>query len=252
MHALGHLIEELEHHAVHVGRRKHGHTLHAGFQHRAGIVLREVNVGIQGPVRDHDALGETGGAGRVVDHGQFLGGILVIIEVLGAEILRILLAERLVEVLADEGALLGVGIQELEGIDLDDRRQAGHLLLGEAFPDDLVHEQDAGLGMVHEIVDIAGLEFVQDGNGDGPVGEGGEETHAPVGLVPGTDGDLVAPVEAALLEGDVQLGDPAGDVPVGQRHTLVVGQGGTVPVGPEAFLEDLVDGFEFHYYRYRF
>ena len=101
--------------------------------------------------------------------------------------------------------------------------------------------------MVHEIVDIAGLEFVQDGNGDGPVGEGGEETDAPVGLVAGADGDFVAPLEPALLESDVQFGDPARHVPVVERHALVVGEGGTVPVFPEAVLEDLVDGFEFHF-----
>jgi len=87
---------------------------------------------------------------------------------------------------------------------------------------------------------------MQDGNGHGPVGEGGEETHPPVGLVAGTDGDLVAPLQAALLEGDVQLGDAAGYIPVGQRDTLVVGQGWLVPVFPETVLDDLVDGFEFH------
>ena len=144
-------------------------------------------------------------------------------------------------------ALFGVGIQELEGIDLDDDGEAGHLLLGESFPDDLVHEEDAGLGMVHQVVDVAGLELVQDGHGHGAVGEGGEETHAPVRLVAGADGDFVAPLEPALLESDVQFGDPARHVPVVERHALVVGEGGTVPVFPEAVLDDLVDGFEFHF-----
>ncbi len=31
MHADGHLEEELEHHAVHVGRGQHGHHVHAGL-----------------------------------------------------------------------------------------------------------------------------------------------------------------------------------------------------------------------------
>ena len=148
--------------------------------------------------------------------------------------------------LAHALALLRVGIQELEGIDLDDDRKAGHLLLVEPFPDDLVHEQDAGFAVVHQIVDIAGFELMQDGYGHGTVGEGSEEADTPVRLVAGADGDFVALLEPALLESDVQFGDPARHVPVVERHALVVGQGGTVPVLPEAVLEDLVDGFEFH------
>ena len=146
----------------------------------------------------------------------------------------------------------GVGIQELEGIDLDDDRETGHLILGQAFPDDLVHEEDAGLGMVHQVMDVAGLELVQDGNGHGAVREGGEEADAPVRLVAGADGDFVTLLEAALLEGDVQLGDPARHVPVEEGHTLIVGQRGTVPVPAETLFDDFVDGFEFHFCMGRF
>ena len=181
VHAAGHLVEELEHHAVHVGRREHGHALHAGFQHRAGIVLREVDVGVQGPVRDHHALGEAGGTGGIINKRQLLGAVRVVIQVFGTEVVGIFLAEGLVQVLTYVLTLFGVGIQELEGIDLDDDGEAGHLLLVEAFPDDLVHEEDAGLGMVHQVVDVAGLELVQDGHGHGAVGEGGEETGRPAG-----------------------------------------------------------------------
>ena len=101
--------------------------------------------------------------------------------------------------------------------------------------------------MVDEVVDVAGLEFVQDGHRDGAVGEGREEADAPVGLVAGADGDLVAPFQAALLEGDVQFFDPPGDVAVFEGDARVVGQGGAVPVGAETLLEEAVDGGVFHF-----
>ena len=132
-------------------------------------------------------------------------------------------------------------IEELEGVDLDDDGQPRHLFGREALPDDLVHEKDAGLGMVHKPVDVAGFEFMQDGHGHGAVGQGRKETDAPVGLVPGTDGHFVTFEKPALLEHDVQFGDAPGHLPVRQRDTLVIGQGAAVPVFLETVLENLVD-----------
>ena len=101
--------------------------------------------------------------------------------------------------------------------------------------------------MVDQIVDIAGFELVQDGDGNGAVGDGGEEAHAPVGLVAGADGHLVSFVQAALLKSDVQFGNTAGNISVGERGALEVGNGGAVPVLYQTFLQNLVDRSEFHY-----
>ena len=203
-----HLEEEFEHHTVHVGRREHGDNFAAGFDMRLGQV-GEGDVRGQGPVGNHDAFGETGGPGGVVDQGQLVGGILIIIQVFGTEVVGIFLAEALVEVLADlpEGVVLGV--EELERVDLDNHVQTGHLLGAEAFPDDLVHEEDLGVRVVHQVVDIAGFELVEERNGNGAIGEGCQKTHAPVGLVAGADGHFVSFFQTALFKGDVQFGHTA-------------------------------------------
>ena len=104
--------------------------------------------------------------------------------------------------------------------------------------------------MIDQIMYIAGFEFVQDGNGYGAVGDGGQEAHAPVSLVAGANSHLIPFLKAALLEGDVQLGNPPGHIPVGQRHALIIGEGRPVPVLDEAFLKDFVNGFEFHMIRF--
>ena len=144
------------------------------------------------------------------------------------------------------GQLFGSGVQELEGVDLDDDGQVRHLLGGQALPDHLVHEQDAGLGVVDQIVDIAGFELMQDRDGHGTIGDGGQETDAPVGLVTGADSHLVSFLETALFKGDVQFGDSAGHVTIGQCHALVVGKGRTVPVADHAFLKRFINRLEFH------
>ena len=168
-------------------------------------------------------------------------------QMLRAETVRITLAELFVQVLTYVGEFLGSGIQELEVVDLHHHGQIRHLFGQKAFPDNLVHKEDAGLGVVHQIVDIAGLELVQDGNGHGAVSDGGQETHAPVGLVAGADGHLVSFLEAALLKGDVQLGNPQGNLTVCQGHALVVGNSRAVPIFHQAFLKNLVYRLKFHY-----
>ena len=137
-------------------------------------------------------------------------------------------------------------MEELEGVDLDHHGKVRHFFGREALPDYIIDKQDAGLGVVYKVVDVAGLELMKDGNGHGAVGYGCQETHAPVGLVAGADGHFVSFLQAALLKSYVKLGNSAGDVTVGQGHALVVGDARAVPVADYAFLKDFVYRFEFH------
>ena len=159
---------------------------------------------------------------------------------LGLEPLGIHLVEGAGEVLAHAYEVLVLGVDVVEGVHLDDDLQAGHFRLGESLPDDLVHEEDLGLGMVDQIVDILGFEFVQEGYGDGAVGQGGQETDAPVGLVAGAEGHLVALLQAAFLESDVQQLDALRHIGVFERDALVVGEGFALPILFDALLEQFV------------
>ena len=94
--------------------------------------------------------------------------------------------------------------------------------------------------MIHQIVDAFGLEFVQDGHRDRSVGGGCEEADAPVGLVAGTEGHLVAFLQTALLEGDVQKPDSLGDILVLEGDSLVIGQGVILPMLLDALLDEFV------------
>ena len=97
--------------------------------------------------------------------------------------------------------------------------------------------------MVHEIVDVTGLELVQDGHRNGSVGEGGEEAYAPVRLIARAESDFVAFLQAALLEADMEHRNPLSHLTVCKGTALIVRQGGAVPMLFEAFLEELVYRF---------
>ena len=239
-----HLEEELEHHAVHVRGRKDDDDVGGVVDHRE-VLVHEVHVGPDGAVGDHHALGKTGSAGRIAQDRQVVGFVLVIIEVVGADAARIDLLVHLLQLRPGRFGHSFFQMQDLVVLDLDDGGETGHVLRVQAVPDGPFHEEDLRIGMVHQVVDVSGLEFVQQGDRNGPVGHCGEETDRPVGLVAGDDDDLVAGTDPIVLVGQMHLRDAAGEVAVQERFSLVVGQGGTPPVISETLLEEFVDGFGF-------
>ena len=168
------LHQELEHHTVHVGGREHGHAV-GGIVQMAVHLEAEKDVREQGTVRQHDSFGESGSSGGIVDHGQLLGGVLVVIYTVRMEAPGIFLAEELVEVLPGMGYLLIGCVEQGKIVHQDDGVEAGHLRLGETFPHHVTHKEDAGFGVVHQMIDVSALELVQQGNGHGSVGQGGQE-----------------------------------------------------------------------------
>ena len=168
------LHQELEHHTVHVGGREHGHAV-GGIVQMAVHLEAEKDVREQGTVRQHDPFGESGSPGGIVDHGQLLGGVLVVIYTIRMEAPGIFLAKELVEVLPGMGYLLIGSVEQGKIVHQDDGVEAGHLRLGETFPHHVTHKEDAGFGVVHQMIDVSALELVQQGNGHGSVGQGGQE-----------------------------------------------------------------------------
>ena len=108
MASLDELIAELEGHAVHVCHGQDGDDAAAGLQVVAHGLAGEVEVRPQGAVGYHHTLGEACRTAGVVDEGQLVGALLVVVaDVLLSEILGKLLAVELVEVLACIGQLVG-------------------------------------------------------------------------------------------------------------------------------------------------
>ena len=209
------------------------------------VLVHEGDIGPDGAVGDHHALGEAGRAGSVAQDGQLVGLVLVVVQVLGADAARIGLLVHLLQLRPGRFRDSFLQMENLVVFKLDDGDEAGHVLGVQAVPDGPLHEEDLRVGMVHQVVDVPGLELVEQRDGNGPIGHGGQETDRPVGLVAGNDDDLVAGNDPVVLVGQVHLRDAAGKVAVQERLALVVGQGRTPPVIAETLFKEFVDGLGF-------
>ena len=162
------------------------------------------------------------------------------------EAVRVFLAEKFVEMLSRMGYLVIGRIQQGKIIHQNNGIQAGHLRLGEAVPHHVAHEQDAGIGMIDKMIDVAALKLVQQRHRHSPVGQGCEKRHRPVGLVTGAYRNLVTPFQSAHLQHDMYLLYLAGHIPVIESDTVVIRQSRTVPVLLYAFFYDLIQRFRIH------
>ena len=95
-------------------------------------------------------------------------------------------------------------------VDNHNAAEVGHTLLVKILPHHRAHEQHFCLAVVYDVVNIIGLEFVQNRYCYRAVCNNGKERNAPVGVVSSTDGDFVAFFDASLCKNDVNLFDSAG------------------------------------------
>ena len=101
----------------------------------------------------------------------------------------------------------------------------------------VAHEEQPRLGVVHDVVDLLGIELVEDGHGDGAEGEGSEEGYGPLAGVAPAEGYLVALLYTAVLEEDMYFLNLSGYIMILQRLALVVCQRITIPIVDDALLD---------------
>ena len=157
-----HLVEELEGHAVHVCRRQDAHDVVAFLDVVVIHFVGKFHVAPQGAIGYHDALRVRCRAARVVEHSHLLGVIDIVIEVAGAEVHRETFAEQTVEVLARVPYFIRTCVKNTILIARvgKDTFQSGHLLHIELRPHLVADEQQLGIGVVHDVVDLFGVELV--------------------------------------------------------------------------------------------
>ena len=100
----------------------------------------------------------------------------------------------------------------------------------------VANEQELGVGVVHDIVNLLSHELMQDGYSHGAVGQRSQEGYGPLAAIASAEGNLVALHHAAVLEQDVQLLYFAGHIVELQGGSFVVGECIKVPVIDDALL----------------
>ena len=122
-------------------------------------------------------------------------------------------------------------------------RDAAELVGVQGREERIGHEEQHGVRVVHDVVDVVGTEVGKDRDDHGPVRHGGEPDDRPSRRVPSQESDLVAGRDVADPEDLVQMRDFVRDLAVRQPPAFPVRQGGTRPVAPHALPDETDEVF---------
>ena len=157
--------------------------------------------------RQHDALTESGGARGIIQQHDLVVGKVRVNDVFLTESVRVgrfhFIAQMLEETLDGFAVPL---IQTAEVAQREHTANSGKPFFFQMFPNGIAGEEERRFGVVYDMMDIIGVEVLQNGDYDTAVGDGGHIGDAPAGIVLADDGYLVAAAQLAVLENKVQSG----------------------------------------------
>src|SRR5574344_187908 len=107
--------------------------------------------------------------------------------------------------LAGIGEPVGTGDDErVVGI-VDDSFEPGHEIGIDDSSNVIAYEKEFRLRMVDNVMNLLGIELMEDGHSHGAVCEGGEESHSPLAGIAPAKGDLVALSYSGIFKQDMEV-----------------------------------------------
>ena len=240
MGADGQLRQEIERTAVGMCQRqerKRASALVEVWSARRGLddARGEDDVARKVVHREHYALRRTSRAGGIVEQYDAVVGYVAVLYVVDAELLAVCAVEGLVGALdgAFDARFVAV-VRETEVREREDGLQRRHPRRIEVGHEVVADEEHAALRVVDDVHHVRRIEILKYGHDDGTVGDGGNIGYAPADVVAADQGNLVALAYARLVEEQMQFGDLAGRLQIGERVAAeVVRQGRKVAVVAE-------------------
>ena len=240
MGADGQLRQEIERTAVGVCQRqerKRASALVEVWSARRGLddARGEDDVARKVVHREHYALRRTSRAGGIVEQYDAVVGYVAVLYVVDAELLAVCAIEGLVGALdgAFDARFVAV-VRETEVREREDGLQRRHPRRIEVGHEVVADEEHAALRVVDDVHHVRRIEILKYGHDDGTIGDGGNIGYAPADVVAADQGNLVALAYARLVEEQMQFGDLAGRLQIGERVAAeVVRQGRQVAVVAE-------------------
>ena len=220
--------QELESAAERVREREEGDDRVPGLERH--VLPGEDDVREEAPVREHHSFGEAGRPRRVDDRGEPLVVDGREPEALGRLRLRARLPGRQEDVGEAAREALLPAVENPERCQRKDGRDVVQLVRVERREEGIGHEEQNGVRVVHDVMDVVGAEVGKDRDDDGAVRDGGEPDDRPARGVAPEKGDLVAGRDAADPEDLVEPDDLVRDLRVGQRPAFPVRERGARPV----------------------
>ena len=87
MRAAGNLVNQLNHHSEHVRQRQHGNEIDTGVTFH--VIDRILYIGRKGTIGQHDSLGCSGCAGRIVNQSEVIEIVFAVVYIFRSEPFRV-------------------------------------------------------------------------------------------------------------------------------------------------------------------
>lgn len=244
MGALGDAVQKVGCHAEYMPHGEHGH--HIVSLPEFHFAATEKNVREQAAVGEHHSFGKAGRSRSVVDDGHFLfAAFRRITDIVHGEEFGVFSAEKFVQMPAGVIQIVRPAGGQGEIAQAKNAFEGGHGVLVQVFPYLIAYKEQTGFGMVDDIMYVVRFEFMENGNNDGSIREGGQKSHAPVAAVAAAQGDFVAGTDTCRFHHQMQFLDFTGHVFVLKGFAVEVRQGFQVPVLSDAVFNEFYQGW-FH------
>ncbi|GFI39911.1 hypothetical protein IMSAGC016_01694 [Muribaculaceae bacterium] len=216
-------------HAVKMGKRKHVYDSVAGMK-IIDIVKTIPDIAPERTVRKHHSLRHSCGSARIIYYRELFRLIFLIFHGIACEIIRKLLAEAFVYVVAGFRKFLASRQRHAELAYKNCGDKIRHTAVIEILPYGGIYKKELCSTVVHEMHDGIRLELMQNGHGNDSGGQTRKKHYNPVGGVLAAYCHPVAFLHARRLEHDVQLDDSFRNIlilvidatHVGKRHAVPV------------------------------
>ena len=186
--------------------------------------------------REHNPFTKAGSAGSVVQNGHCVVIQIRILDVVDGEAVGVSFAVMVVDVaLVFAQCVTMAFIQAAVVGERKDGFDAFDLIAFDGVPVDVADEKELRARMVNDVMDIVGVEILEDRYDHGAIGNGGDEQNAPSRIIATDQGNAIALFETGFFEEQVEFGDLFGHFEIGKIFLFeIVGQGRQFAVVAEA------------------
>ena len=127
----------------------------------------------------------------------------MIAHMVGTEKFRELLSEKTVQVLAGINHLVGAAHEKRVINDVDDSLHLRHGFGIQVLPDLLADKQQFGLAVVHDVVNLIGLEFMQNRHRYGTISQCSQKGGSPMGRILVAKSNFISRAHTAIFKDDM-------------------------------------------------
>ena len=111
----------------------------------------------------------------------------------------------------------------------------------------VAHKEQLGVRVIDDVVNLVGHELMQNGHGNGSIGQRSQKGYSPLAGVATAEGYLVTLHDTTVFKQDVQLLYLTSHIVILQGGSLVVCQRIEIPIVDDALLNQLIKaGYVFH------